>query len=90
MLTALFDNDLEDEALQTIRRYWGEMVTGGAVNTWEEWGINSSLCHAWGAVPVYFMQRHILGVHHDTLHQGYILIRPKLFDLDFAEDVSRL
>lgn len=85
LLTALFENDLEAEALQTIRRYWERMVASGAVNTWEEWGNNSSLCHAWGAVPVYFMQRHILGVHHDTLHLGYLLIRPNLFDLNFAE-----
>lgn len=85
LLTALFENGCESEGLQVIRDYWKQMVDAGAVNTWEEWGSNSSLCHAWGAVPAYFMQRKILGVHHDSWHLGYILVRPQLFDLDFAE-----
>lgn len=91
LLGGLFENNCGAEGLQVIRRYWTPMVKAGAVNTWEEWGSRSSLCHAWGAVPLLFFQRNILGVHHDTWYRGYILIRPQLFDLKFAEgDVALL
>ncbi len=86
LLTALFDSGGRAEALEVIRSYWHDMViTDGAVTTYEEWGTRSSLCHAWGAAPVCFMQREILGVHHETLHTGRLLVRPWLGDLPFAE-----
>ncbi len=83
-LSGLFENGLEEEALSLLRRAWGVMLDRDAVNTWEEWNWNSSLCHAWGASPCYFFHREILGVKHETLNEPEVLIRPNLFDLDFA------
>lgn len=85
LLDGLFENNCEEQALALIRHHWGPMLKAGAVNTWEEWGDRSSLCHAWGAVPLYYFMRNILGIRHDTWHKGYIEIRPQLFDLTFAQ-----
>lgn len=84
-LSSLFENGLADEALSLLRRAWGVMLDRNAENTWEEWNCNSSLCHAWGASPCWFFHREILGVKHEFLSQGEVLVRPNLFDLDFAQ-----
>ena len=83
-LSGLFENGLKDEAFSLLRRAWGVMLDNNAVNTWEEWNKNSSLCHAWGASPCYFFHREILGVKHEFLHQGKIVVKPELFDLESA------
>lgn len=69
---------------QTILDYWGGMLDRGATTFWEEFipGMESpeeyamygdpfgkSLCHAWGASPIYLIGRYILGVH--PLTPGY-------------------
>ncbi|MDD3885665.1 MAG: hypothetical protein PHI35_02205, partial [Victivallaceae bacterium] len=84
-LSGLFENGLADEALALLRKSWGVMLDRKAENTWEEWNCHSSLCHAWGASPSYFFHREILGVKHETLNDAELLVRPSLFDLEFAE-----
>ena len=66
------------------------MLDRGAVNTWEEWGNNASLCHAWGSTPAYFMIHDVLGIQYERLGEGVIVIRPCLCDLEFAEGTSAL
>lgn len=83
-LSGLFENGLEDDALSLLRRAWGVMLDRNAENTWEEWNCNSSLCHAWGASPCWFLHREILGVRHEFLSRGEVPVRPNLFDLDYA------
>ncbi len=61
---------LEEE----IRSYWGGMIERGAVTIWEEFDpkvegakqyamygdpFGKSLCHAWGASPVYLMGKYL-------------------------------
>lgn len=63
--------------LQQIKSYWGGMLTNGATTFWEyfdpaEQGADryamygdkygKSLCHAWGASPIYLIGRYLLGV----------------------------
>ncbi len=85
-LTALSRCGGECEILAIIRKYWHDMVVNDrASTTYEQWNHGSSLCHAWGAAPLYFMHSVILGVKHEFLHRGKLLIRPCLFDLEFAE-----
>lgn len=83
-LHGLFDHGLGEEAMALLRRAWGVMLDRDARNTWEEWNWNSSLCHAWGASPCYFFHREILGVKLDSRIEPELLVRPDLFDLDFA------
>lgn len=62
---------------QTILDYWGGMLRKGAVTFWEEYDpsqtgaqiyemygdpYGKSLCHAWGASPIYLIGRHFIGL----------------------------
>ena len=66
-----------DEVLDRVKQYWGGMLKKGAVTFWEEYQPNQSedeqygmygdpfgksLCHAWGASPIYLLGRYYLGV----------------------------
>ena len=66
-----------DIVWQTIHSYWGGMLERGAVTFWElfdpsETGADQyamygdpfgkSLCHAWGASPIYLLGKYFLGV----------------------------
>ena len=63
---------------EMLRSYWGGMLALGATTVWEEYqpeksGIEhyamyggkfeKSLCHAWGAGPIYLFGRYYLGVY---------------------------
>ena len=90
LIASLFAGGLGREALDHIRRAWGVMLDRGAVNTWEEWGNNASLCHAWGSTPAYFMIHDVLGIQYEKLGEKTIVIRPDLCGLDFAEGTAAL
>ena len=66
-----------EEVMKRMKEYWGGMLERGAVTFWEEYkpaqneaeqyGMYSdpygkSLCHAWGASPVYLLGKYFLGV----------------------------
>lgn len=66
-----------DRIWETIHDYWGGMLGRGAVTFWElfdpkqegreQYGMygdpfGKSLCHAWGASPIYLLGRYFLGV----------------------------
>ncbi len=89
-LSGLFDHGLGREALEWIRRAWGVMLDRHAVNTWEEWNCNASLCHAWGASPCYFFTHGILGVKTENAAKKQVEIRPELFDLQYASGTVAL
>ena len=76
-LDALCGLGMHTNVLNTVRSYWGGMLAEGASSFWElynpkEKGLEKyamykrpfgkSLCHAWGAGPIYLLGRHILGV----------------------------
>ena len=66
-----------DRIWKTFHEYWGGMLERGAVTFWELFDPNEtgraqygmygdpfgkSLCHAWGASPIYLLGRYFLGV----------------------------
>lgn len=66
-----------DRIWKTLHEYWGGMLERGAVTFWElfdpaetgraQYGMygdpfGKSLCHAWGASPIYLIGRYFLGV----------------------------
>ena len=76
-MDALFRAGRAREVLQGVRAYWGGMLDLGATSIWEQFDpsetgaahyamygrpFGRSLCHCWGAGPVYLCGRHILGV----------------------------
>lgn len=86
--------------LKEIRDYWGGMLNEGATSFWEKYNPNEkgtehlamygrpygkSLCHAWGASPIYLFGKYYIGVK--PVKDGYkeFSIRPVLGDLKWME-----
>lgn len=86
--------------LNEMRSYWGGMLKKGATSFWEKYNpeekgteylamygrpYGKSLCHAWGASPIYLLGKYYLGVK--PIDPGYskFEIRPALGDLKWME-----
>ncbi|HTN19936.1 MAG TPA: alpha-L-rhamnosidase C-terminal domain-containing protein [Pelobium sp.] len=76
-LEALCAMGEQDYVLKEMKDYWGGMLNEGATSFWEEYNPNKkgkehlemygrpygkSLCHAWGASPIYLLGKYYLGV----------------------------
>ena len=83
-LSALCKLGQYDFVFDEIKRYWGGMLRRGATTFWETFDENEqgaaayamygrkygkSLCHAWGASPLYLLGRYFAGV--GPLKAGY-------------------
>lgn len=95
-LAALCQIGQHSQVLEEIKSYWGGMLDLGATTFWEEYKpdaigaehysmygrpFGKSLCHAWGASPIYLLGKYFLGV--EPLTPGYETYRvaPNLGDL---------
>jgi len=82
-----------DIVWDTMRSYWGGMVSLGAKTFWEQYDPNEkgselyamygdpygkSLCHAWAASPIYLLGRYFLGVRPLTPGYGRFEVAPRL------------
>ncbi len=89
-----------DYVRREMKDYWGGMLDLGATSFWEKYDpseegaahyamygrpYGKSLCHAWGASPVYLLGKYFLGVR--PLAPGYreYLIEPRLGGLEWME-----
>ena len=83
-----------------IKDYWGGMLKLGATSFWEEFDpskkgaehyamygrpFGKSLCHAWGASPIYLLGRYYLGVKPTAPGFATYEIRPNLGGLKWME-----
>ena len=102
-LETLLVDGHHEQVLKEIRDYWGGMLREGATSFWEKYvpsesgaehlamygrPYGKSLCHAWGASPVYLLGKYYLGVR--PMKPGYeeFEVRPNLGDLEWiAGDV---
>jgi len=86
--------------LKEIRDYWGGMLNLGATSFWEKYNphekgvehlamygrpYGKSLCHAWGASPIYLLGKHYIGVKPEKEGYREFSIRPVLGDLEWME-----
>ncbi|WP_432714484.1 alpha-L-rhamnosidase C-terminal domain-containing protein [Pedobacter sp.] len=86
--------------LKEMKNYWGGMLKLGATSFWEEYNpdktgaehfamygrpFGKSLCHAWGASPIYLLGKYYLGVK--PLSPGYetYVVEPQLGGLQWIE-----
>ncbi|QAR70863.1 alpha-rhamnosidase [Pediococcus acidilactici] len=82
-----------DQVYQTIKEYWGAMVEKGATTVWEEYDpqvsgdaqyamygdpFGKSLCHTWGASPVYLLGRYFFGLRPTQAGYTTFEIQPHL------------
>ncbi len=99
-LDALCRTGDRDYVLSEIKRYWGDMLDLGATTFWEEYKedlrgaehyamynrpFGKSLCHAWGASPLYLLGRYFLGVHPTAPGYQSYEVCPYRGELDFVE-----
>jgi hypothetical protein len=99
-LETLCIDGMHTQVLQEMKDYWGGMLREGATSFWEKYvptetgtqhlamygrPFGKSLCHAWGASPIYLLGKYYLGVR--PLKPGYeeYEVRPSLGDLDWME-----
>lgn len=99
-LESLCREGLQTQVLKEMKDYWGGMLNEGATSFWEKYvptdkgtqhlamygrPYGKSLCHAWGASPIYLLGRYFLGVQ--PVKPGYseFEIRPHLGGLKWME-----
>jgi len=99
-LEALCRMGLQEKVLKEMKAYWGGMLREGATSFWEKYnpeekGIQhlsmygrpygKSLCHAWGASPIYIIGKYFLGVRPAMPGYETYEIRPVLGGLEWME-----
>jgi len=99
-LEALCALGSQDYVLQEMKNYWGGMLRLGATSFWEEYDpskngdehyamygrkYGKSLCHAWGASPIYLLGRYYLGVSPTAPGFSAYEIKPALGGLKWME-----
>ena len=93
LLEALFEADLENEAIKLMTRDeprgWVNMMNSGSTVALEAWDIkykpNLDWNHAWGAAPANILPRYVLGVRPLEPGFGKILIKPQVGMLEAIE-----
>ena len=88
------------QVMSEMRAYWGGMLREGATTFWEKYvptesgrqhlamygrPYGKSLCHAWGASPVYLLGKYFLGVRPTRPGYEEFEVRPSLGDLEWME-----
>jgi alpha-L-rhamnosidase len=86
--------------LKQMKDYWGGMLNLGATSFWEEYNpdkkgaehyamygrpFGKSLCHAWGASPIYLLGKYYLGVKPTAPGYQTYVIEPQLGGLNWME-----
>jgi len=99
-LEALCMAGLQERVLHEMKAYWGGMIKEGATTFWEKYnpeetGIQhlamygrpygKSLCHAWGASPLYLLGKYFLGVKPTKPGYEEYEVRPALGGLEWME-----
>ena len=99
-LEALCQMGMQTEVLKEMRNYWGGMLQEGATSFWEKYNpeesgtqhltmygrpYGKSLCHAWGASPIYLLGKYYLGVQPTKAGYEEYTICPVLGDLEWME-----
>lgn len=99
-LEALCSMQMQAEVLPEIKSYWGGMLNEGATSFWEKYipsetgaqhlamygrPYGKSLCHAWGASPIYLLGKYYLGVKPTKPGYSEYEVRPCLGGLEWME-----
>lgn len=99
-LEALCMLNEQDKVMKEIKDYWGGMLKEGATSFWEKYNpdehgteklamygrpYGKSLCHAWGASPIYLLGKYYLGVKPTKPGYEEYTIEPALGGLEWME-----
>jgi hypothetical protein len=90
----------QDQVMKEMKDYWGGMLAKGATSFWEKYipeeegrqmlamygrPYGKSLCHAWGASPIYLLGRYYMGVQPTSPGYATWEARPTLSDMEWME-----
>lgn len=90
----------KDYVMKEMKNYWGGMLKLGATTFWEEYNpskhgadhyamygreFGKSLCHSWGASPIYLLGKYYLGVKPTKAGYEQYEIEPYLASLSWME-----
>ena len=99
-LEALCAMGEQSYVLKEMKSYWGGMLNLGATTFWEEYDPNKkgleqyamygrkfgkSLCHAWGASPIYLLGKYYLGVSPTSPGYETYTVQPQLGGLQWMQ-----
>jgi len=99
-LETLCIDGLQEQVLQEMKAYWGGMLHEGATSFWEKYNpeekgaqhlamygrpYGKSLCHAWGASPIYLIGKYFLGVRPTKPGYEEYEVHPALGGLKWME-----
>jgi len=99
-LASLCEIGEHDYVMKEIGRYWGGMLDLGATSFWETFDpdasgadhyamynrkFGKSLCHSWGASPVYLLGKYYLGVKPTSPGYATYSVTPELGGLEWIE-----
>ena len=99
-LEALCSMGKQKEVLPEVKAYWGGMLREGATTFWEKYiptesgrqhlamygrPYGKSLCHAWGASPIYLFGRYFLGVEPTSAGYEEYTVKPNLGGLKWMK-----
>ena len=90
----------QETVLKEMKDYWGGMIKLGATSFWEKYNpeqtgrqhlemygrpYGKSLCHAWGASPIYLLGKYYLGVKPTKKGYEEYSVAPVLGGLEWME-----
>ena len=90
----------QESVLKEMKSYWGGMIKEGATSFWEKYNpeqsgtehlemygrpYGKSLCHSWGASPIYLLGRYYLGVKPTKAGYKEFTVEPILGGLEWME-----
>lgn len=99
-LEALCAMGEHEEVMKEMKAYWGGMIREGATSFWEKYNptdkgeqhlamygrpYGKSLCHAWGASPIYLLGKYYLGIQPVKAGYAEFSITPNLGGLKWME-----
>lgn len=99
-LETLCIDGFQEQVLQEMKAYWGGMLREGATSFWEKYNpeekgaqhlamygrpYGKSLCHAWGASPIYLIGKYFLGVRPTKPGYEEYEVHPTLGGLKWME-----
>jgi alpha-L-rhamnosidase len=99
-LEALCAMGEQNYVLKEMKDYWGGMLKLGATSFWEEYNptkkgtehlamygrkFGKSLCHAWGASPIYLLGKYYLGVKPTSPGYATYTVQPNLGGLQWMQ-----
>lgn len=89
-----------NSVIEKMQEYWGGMLRLGATTFWEEYNpditgldryemygdrYGKSLCHAWGASPIYILGRYYLDVRPTSAGYDTFVVEPQLGGLEWIK-----